>query len=41
MSTVHNKMANLVLCGIALLWFPDDDPLWIETLRTIHYDINI
>jgi len=22
------KVANVVLCGVALVWFPDD-PLWI------------
>jgi len=30
------KVANLVLCGIAFVWFLEDDPLWIETYRVIH-----
>jgi hypothetical protein len=33
------KVANLVLCGIDLVWFPDDDPLWVETRRNIQSDI--
>lgn len=35
------KVANLVLCGIAFVWFLDDDPLWIETCRVIHCAITI
>jgi len=27
------KVANLVLCDIALVWFPDDSPLRIDTCR--------
>jgi hypothetical protein len=34
-------VANLVLCGIALVWFPDNDPLWIETCSNIQCDIII
>jgi hypothetical protein len=32
---------NLVLCNIAVISFPDDDPLWIETCRYILCDIII
>jgi len=35
------KLVNLLLCHIALVWFPDDDPLWVETYRNIHCDIKI
>jgi hypothetical protein len=36
------KVANLVfLCGIPLLWFPDDDPLWMETCANIQRQITI
>jgi len=34
-------VANLVLHGIALVWFPDDDHLWITTHRNIQCDIII
>ena len=35
------KLANLLLCHITLVWFPDGDPLWVETYRNIHYSIII
>jgi len=35
------KVANLILCGITLVWFSDDDPLGIETCMNIHYGINL
>jgi hypothetical protein len=35
------KVANLVSCGIALVWFRDDDLLWIEICRNVHCDIII
>lgn len=35
------KVANLILCGIALVWFSDDDTLGIETRMNIHYGITI
>jgi len=41
MSTVY-KVANLMLCGINLGWYPDINPLWIEILgniRVIWYDV--
>ena len=43
LKTVRNsiKVANLVLCGIVFVWFPDDDPLWIETCRNIRCNIMI
>ena len=34
-----DKVTNLVECGIALVCFFDDDPLWIEKLRNIQCDI--
>ena len=33
------KVANLVLCYIAPVLFPDDEPLKIETCRNIPCDI--
>jgi hypothetical protein len=33
------KEANLVLCGNALVWFPDDSPLQTETCTNIMCDI--
>jgi hypothetical protein len=27
----HIKPDEPLLCGIALVWFPDDDLFWIET----------
>lgn len=35
------KLFNLLLCHIALVWFPDGDPLWVETYRNIHCGIII
>jgi len=29
----------LALCSSAMVWFPDDDPLWIKTYRIIQCDI--
>ena len=29
----------LVLCVTVMVWFPDDDPLWIKTCGIIQYDI--
>jgi len=34
-------VANLVLYGIALVWFSDDDLSWIETSRNIQWNITI
>jgi len=34
-------VANLVICGISLVWFPDDDPLWIEICMNIQCDITM
>jgi hypothetical protein len=36
-----NNIKCLVLCGIAMVWFPDDDPVCIETHRNTQCDINI
>ena len=30
---------SLVLCRTVLVWFPDDNPLWIKTCRIIQFDI--
>lgn len=35
------KVGNLVLCGIALVWFFDEDPLQFETRRNFQSDIII
>ena len=29
------KVASLFLCGVGLVWFPDDDPLGIETYSNV------
>jgi hypothetical protein len=34
-------VANSVLCDTALVWFTDDDPLWIKTWRNIQCDTVI
>jgi len=36
--TCQRQMPNLVLCGIALVWFPDDVTLWGETCMNIQCD---
>jgi hypothetical protein len=46
LTTLHHmncikNVANLVLFGIAFIWFLDDDPLWIETCRVIHCALTI
>jgi len=33
-------MANLILCIIATVWSPDDDPLWPATSGKIQYAIE-
>jgi hypothetical protein len=33
------KVANLVLCGTVLLWFPYEVPLLLESCRNIQCDI--
>ena len=33
------EVGTLVLCIIALVWFPDEDPLRIETCRNVQCDI--
>ena len=35
------KLVTLLLYHIALVWFPDGDPLWVETFRNIHCGIII
>jgi hypothetical protein len=37
MSTAY-KSGYLALCFVALVWFPDEDPLWIEICKNIEYD---
>jgi len=32
-------MANFVLCDVALVLFPEDDTLWIETCRNTECDV--
>lgn len=36
---IRCRSGCLFLCGTAKVWFPDDDPLWIETYRIIQCDI--
>jgi len=33
------KVANLVLCSVALVGFPGDGPLWIKICRNVQCDI--
>ena len=34
-------MVNSVFCGIDLVWFPEDGPLWIETCRNNQCDSRV
>jgi hypothetical protein len=38
---LYAKFAGLILCGVALIWFPDDYPLGIETYTSVQRDIII
>jgi hypothetical protein len=35
------KVANLALWGTVIVWFPDDDPVWIKTCRNIRSDVRL
>jgi hypothetical protein len=38
---VSIKVSNMVFCNIALVWFPDDDLLWMETCGNIQRQIIV
>jgi len=38
---LYIKVYNPVLHGTALVWFPNDAPLWIKKCRNIECDIII
>jgi hypothetical protein len=35
------EFTSLFLCGVTLIWFPDDDPMGIETCRNVQCDTVI
>ena len=37
--SISIKVADLVLCSVALLGFPDDGLLWIKIYRNVQCDI--
>jgi len=38
LQNIH-RAANFVLCDFSLVFFPEDDPLWIETCRDTEFDV--